>query len=340
MTQLIKENFDLRPFNSFGISVRANRFASVSDIHELHDVLGYASKHGLPVQVLGGGSNVLFTADFPGLVLHMNFRGIGLQQQPGEITAAAGENWHEFVRFCLQNRLYGLENLALIPGTVGAAPIQNIGAYGVELEQFIAWVEVCDIASGVTRQLTKNACQFSYRDSIFKSSNNPAMLVLSVNLQLLTTPSTNTSYQALREALETEDAGTENATPEQVFETVCRVRRSKLPDPAVLGNAGSFFKNPIISLVQFEAISENYPAMPCYKTEDPDFIKVPAGWLLDQLGWKGRQRGQAGVHANHALVLVNLGHARGDEIWALAQEMRSSVFEQFGINLETEVRII
>ncbi len=340
MTQLIKENFDLKPLNSFGIAARANCFASVRDMNELHAALDHASQHGLPVQVLGGGSNVLFTSDFPGLVLQMNFRGITLRNNPGEITAAAGENWHEFVKYCLQNHLYGIENLALIPGTVGAAPIQNIGAYGVELEQFVAWVEVCDITTGEIRKVAKQECQFSYRDSIFKTGNSPSTLVLSVTLQLLTTPAPNTSYQALQEALDTEGPGAASATPQQVFDTVCRVRRSKLPDPAVLGNAGSFFKNPIIPLTKFQFLREIYAAMPCYQTEDPRFVKVPAAWLLDQLGWKGRQRGRAAVHANHALVLVNLGQARGDEIWSLAQEMRSSVVAHFGVTLETEVRII
>lgn len=340
MTQLIEENFDLTAFNSFGIAARANCFASVHDLNELHAVLGHASRHGLPVQVLGGGSNVLFTADFPGLVLQMNFRGIALHNSPGRISAAAGENWHEFVRFCVQNQLYGLENLALIPGTVGAAPIQNIGAYGVELEQFVAWVDVFDIATGDTRRMAKSECQFRYRDSIFKTGNSPSLLVLSVTLQLLTAPAPNTSYQALHDALEAAGHDAATATPQQVFDSVCRLRRSKLPDPVVLGNAGSFFKNPMISLTQYQALRENYPAIPCYKTEDPKFVKVPAAWLLDQLGWKGKRMGQAGVHASHALVLVNLGRARGDEILLLAQEMSSSVLAHYGVALETEVRII
>lgn len=341
MNQLIHEDVDLRPCNSFGIAARAACFAGVHDLNELHAALGHASRHGLPVQTLGGGSNVLFTGDYPGLVMQMQFAGITLENDRGLVRAAAGENWHQFVSFCLRNKLYGLENLALIPGTVGAAPIQNIGAYGVELEQFVTWVEVFDTETGEVRRMTHSECEFSYRDSVFKAGNSPSLLVLSVALQLFTEPVTNTSYQALQEALDA--AGYRKAsaiTPQQVFDTVCQVRRSKLPDPALLGNAGSFFKNPIVSRQKFQALSEQYPAMPCYATEDPQLVKLPAAWLLDQLGWKGRQRGQAGVHARHALVLVNLGQARGDEIMLLAQEMSSSVLSRFGIALETEVRII
>lgn len=340
MNQLIRENFDLTPCNSFGITAHAACFAGVHDLNELHAALGHASRHGLPVQTLGGGSNVLFTGDYPGLVMQMKFSGMALENEPGLVRAAAGENWHQFVIFCLQNKLYGLENLALIPGTVGAAPIQNIGAYGVELEQFVAWVEVFDIETGEVRRMLRSECEFSYRDSIFKIGNSPSLLVLSMALQLHVDPVTNTSYRALQEAL-TAVHGTDTViTPQQVFDTVCQVRRSKLPDPAVLGNAGSFFKNPIVSLEKYQALSEKYPAMPCYPTEDPQLVKLPAAWLLDQLGWKGRQRGQAGVHAQHALVLVNLGLARGDEIMLLAQEMSSSVLAHFGVALETEVRVI
>jgi len=339
MNDLIQEQIDLSPYNSFGIAAQAACFASVHDLNELHAALGYASRHGLPVQTLGGGSNVLFTGDYPGLVLHMDMHGIELLDEPGLVRAAAGENWHEFVSYCLKNNLYGLENLALIPGTVGAAPIQNIGAYGVELEQFVESVEVFDTRTGETATLSRAECEFSYRDSVFKHGNSPSLLVLSVTLRLHTTPKPNTTYQALGDALAASGVAAE-ATPQQVFNTVCEIRRRKLPDPAQLGNAGSFFKNPIVSRQKYEALLKETPAMPCFKTEEPQLVKLPAAWLLDSLGWKGRTRGQAGVHRDHALVLVNLGAAEGDDVLLLAQEMSSSVLSRYGIALETEVRII
>ena len=337
MSELIHEQFDLTPCNSFGIKLYAAGFASVHDLNELHAALAYASRHGLPVQILGSGSNVLFTADYPGLVVQMNFQGIEHLNEQGLVRAGAGQNWHEFVVYCLNNNLYGLENLALIPGTVGAAPIQNIGAYGVELERFVVLVEVFDTHSGAVTQMSRSECEFSYRDSVFKTSNSPTLLVLSVTLQLHTVPAPNCSYKALQEAL---GADSVSASPQQIFDTVCQIRRSKLPDPALLGNAGSFFKNPIVSRSKYANLLKEHPAIPCYETEDSQFVKIPAAWLLEQLGWKGRRRGQAGVHAQHALVLVNLGHARGDEIMLLAQEMSSSVLSHFGIALETEVHII
>lgn len=332
---LIHEAVSLKPYNSFGIDVEAAAFASVHDLNELHAALGYASRHGLPVQTLGGGSNVLFTGDYPGLVLHMAFAGIERLNDNGLIRVAAGENWHDFVSYCLKNKLYGIENLALIPGTAGAAPIQNIGAYGVELAQFVVTVEAFDTVAGGVQVLNRNACEFSYRDSVFKQGNSPTLLVLSVTLQLSTVPNPNTTYRGLSEAL----AGGE-VTPEAVFAAVCAIRRSKLPDPAVIGNAGSFFKNPIVSRQKYQTLLQVYPAMPCFETEDSDLVKLPAAWMLDQLGWKGRARGQAGVHKEHALVLVNLGGARGDDILLLAQEMSTSVLSRFGIALEPEVRII
>lgn len=332
---LIHERVSLKPYNSFGIDVEAAAFASVHDLNELHAALGYASRHGIPVQTLGGGSNVLFTADYPGLVLHMAFRGIEVLNEQGLVKVAGGENWHEFVSFCLKNSLYGIENLALIPGTAGAAPIQNIGAYGVELEQFVSEVEVFDTVDGTVIHMDRAACEFSYRDSVFKQGNSPSLLVLSLTLQLLTEPRPNTTYRALQEAL----AG-QPVTPKAVFDTVCEIRRSKLPDPAVLGNAGSFFKNPIVSRQKYEALLKDYPTMPCFETEDKDLVKLPAAWMLDRLNWKGRERGQAGVHREHALVLVNRGSARGEEVMLLAQEMSSSVLAHFGIALETEVRIV
>lgn len=332
---LIQERVSLQPYNTFGIDVEAVAFASVHDLNELHAALGYASRHGLAVQTLGGGSNVLFTAAYPGLVLHIACQGIERLNDKGLVKVAGGENWHDFVTWCLERELYGLENLALIPGTAGAAPIQNIGAYGVELASFVEEVEVFDTHAGSVRYLDRTACEFGYRDSVFKQGNSPSLLVLSVTLQLSREPRPNTDYRALQVAL----AG-QVPTPRLVYDTVCAIRRSKLPDPAVIGNAGSFFKNPVVSRQKYLALQQEYPAIPCFETDDRELVKLPAAWMLDQLGWKGRSRGQAGVHGEHALVLVNLGAARGEEIMLLAQEMSSSVLGRFGIALETEVRII
>lgn len=251
------------------------------------------------------------------------------------IRAAAGENWHDTVIFCLQNSLYGIENLALIPGTVGAAPIQNIGAYGVELEQFFVELEAYDLKTGEIRHMSKADCQFGYRDSIFKQDPGQKLVVLSVTLQLALEPQPQLGYAGLKEAL----AGQE-VTPQRVFDAVCAIRSSKLPDPKEIGNAGSFFKNPVVSRSKLSKLRDSYPDLPAWDTDDPELVKLPAAWLLDQKGWKGKQRGGAAVHQDHALVLVNRANATGEDIILLAQDMSSSVLHSFGIALQTEVRIV
>lgn len=331
----IQEQVDLTPYNSFGVSQTAAYFVDIQDPSDLRQAREFAASKRLSVLVLGQGSNTLFINDYPGLILYMNNRGRQMLPGAGMVRAAAGENWHELVMFCLQNSLYGLENLALIPGTVGAAPIQNIGAYGVELEQFFVELEAFDLKTGEIRHMSKADCQFAYRDSIFKQDPGQKLVVLSVTLQLALEPTLELGYAALEDVL----AG-QQATPQSVFDAVCAIRRSKLPDPKQIGNAGSFFKNPVVSRAKLLSLRETYPQLPAWDTEDADLVKVPAAWLLDQKGWKGRRRGGAAVHEDHALVLVNRDNASGEDVVLLAQEMSSSILQSFGIALQTEIRII
>ena len=331
----IQEQVDLTPYNSFGVSQTAAYFVDIQDPSDLRQAREFAASKRLSVLVLGQGSNTLFINDYPGLILYMNNRGRQMLPGAGMVRAAAGENWNELVMFCLQNSLYGLENLALIPGTVGAAPIQNIGAYGVELEQFFVELEAFDLKTGEIRHMSKADCLFAYRDSIFKQDPGQKLVVLSVTLQLALEPTLELGYAALEDVL----AG-QQATPQSVFDAVCAIRRSKLPDPKQIGNAGSFFKNPVVSRAKLLSLRETYPQLPAWDTEDADLVKVPAAWLLDQKGWKGRRRGGAAVHEDHALVLVNRDNASGEDVVLLAQEMSSSILQSFGIALQTEIRII
>ena len=335
MALKIQEQVDLRPYNSFGVSQRAAYFADIQDPADLSKAREFAASKRLPVLVLGQGSNTLFINDFPGLILYMNNRGREILPDAGKVRAAAGESWHDLVIFCLQNSLYGIENLALIPGTVGAAPIQNIGAYGVELEQFFVELEAFDLKTGQVRRMSRADCQFGYRDSVFKQDPSQKLVVLAVTLQLSLEPAIELSYAGLREALVGQEA-----TPHSVFEAVCAIRGSKLPDPEQIGNAGSFFKNPVISRSKLANLRQSYPQLPAWDTEDAQLVKVPAAWLLDQKGWKGKRRGGAAVHEDHALVLVNRDNASGEDVVLLAQDMSSSILQAFGIALQTEVRII
>ncbi len=342
----LTDNADLRPYNSFGVAARAACLAEIEHGEELEPATALAEERGLPVLLLGGGTNVLFAGDFPGLVLLMRNRGVEIDRESGVVKAAAGENWHELVRTCLEVGLYGLENLALIPGSAGAAPVQNIGAYGVELESFFVGLELFDCADSSLREMSREDCKFSYRDSVLKQSQVQSRLqplsppqpqlrvVCSLTLQLPREPAPNLSYPALAEELE----HVAKPTPQDVFEAVCRIRRRKLPDPAEIGNAGSFFKNPIISQDEFEQLSSRYHSPPSFPAKEG--VKVPAGWLLDQCGFKGYEKGAAGVYERHALILVNRGGTTGRELHQLAMEMRDSVRSEFGITLEPEVRII
>ena len=339
---------ELQPYNSFGVAARAACLAEIHHSEDLQQAVELAESRELPLLLLGGGTNVLFAGDFPGMVLLMRNRGVEIDRKSGLVTVAAGENWHEFVQFCLRNGLYGLENLALIPGSAGAAPVQNIGAYGVELESFFVELELFDCADGSLRKMSRDDCKFSYRDSVLKQPRPQPQVVSSLTLQLPREPAPNLHYPALMEELESaanssfcaERSGVAESpvTPQDIFDAVCRIRRRKLPDPAEIGNAGSFFKNPIISEAEFERLSSRYDSLPSFPAKKG--VKVPAGWLLDQCGFKGYQKGAAGVYERHALILVNRGGATGRELHQLAMEMQDRVQSEFGITLEPEVRII
>ena len=340
---------DLAGFTSFGVQARARFFARLEQEDELPTLLQEADDKDLPLLILGGGSNVLLTADFPGLVIHMALTGIVVRPDPLSdehflVTAAAGENWHGLVEFCLRNQLVGLENLALIPGSTGAAPVQNIGAYGVELSDVLVSVRYFDRRTQQVHQITAEQCELSYRDSIFKHSLKHHAIILSVCLRLSKGAAPVINYPALQQALsDSLQSTTQSAsqpTPQQVFDAVCSIRRSKLPDPQVLGNAGSFFRNPHVTLAHCERLQCEWPDLPSYKTDCELTRKLPAAWLIEKAGWKGYRTGDAGVHIQQALVLVNYGEATGMQLVDLARRIAASVQQRFDITLEPEVNIL
>lgn len=341
----IQENVDLSSRNTFGIHARARYFCAARSLQELRVALQFRRIRQLPLQVLGGGSNVLLCADYPGVVVQMALLGIEvLAERDGEllVRAASGESWHGFVQHCLQNGYFGLENLALIPGSVGAAPIQNIGAYGVEVSDLVSEVTVLDVSSGEIETLMAAQCEFDYRDSVFKGRLRGRKIVLDVTFSLHRQPRINLSYAALAQAL----SDVSNPQPGDVFAAVCAIRTSKLPDPAVLGNAGSFFKNPVIAGAHYEKLLQTYAGLPSYPVHDragqlsTSTVKVPAAWLIEQAGWKGKSCGRAAVYQQQPLVLVNLGGATALELVALARQIMASVERLFDIRLEPEVQWI
>lgn len=330
---------DLGRLNSFGVPARAARMITIDANEAIDEALALVPA-GEPRLVLGGGSNLLFTRDFEGTILRVRTRGRETLEggRPGEalVCAQAGESWSEFVRWALSERLYGLENLSLIPGTVDAAPIQNIGAYGVELEDFFLSLDAVDLASGERRTFDRDACRFAYRDSVFKRPGGERWMILGVRLLLSRVPRPRFDYRDLREELER--AAIAQPTPEDVARAVVAVRTRKLPDPAQLGNAGSFFKNPTLDAAQAGQLLEREPAIPHWPGEGG--LKFSAAWMIEQCGFKGAREGDAGVHRQHALVLVNHGRASGAQIWALATRIRESVERRFGVLLEAEPRVI
>ena len=333
-------NADLTRLNSFGVSARAALLARASTEQAVMAALDRAKQDRLPLQVLGGGSNVLIVDDLSALVLLPQLRGIdwlGMRDGRVHVRAAAGENWHQFVAATLQAGAFGLENLALIPGTVGAAPIQNIGAYGVELEHFVVAVDAIDQYSGQPCRIAARDCGFSYRDSRFKQSGGDRYLITAVEFALYPVPELTLGYSGVTEELAAH--GVDWPTPQAVFDAVVAIRRRKLPDPAVLGNAGSFFKNPLVATDMAEHLSCQYPTLPVYAAT-PGSRKLAAGWLIDQCGWRGFRDGDAGVHQQHALVLVNHGAAKGRDILRLAQRIQHDVLQKFGVELEMEPRVL
>lgn len=337
-------NAELASLTTFGVAARAQWLCTIGQEDELPVALQQADDKDLPVTVLGGGSNMLLLADIPGLVLHMQLMGIRHQPDPDNkdsvlVSAAAGENWHQLVEYCLHKGWHGLENLALIPGSVGAAPVQNIGAYGVELADVLVSVRYFDTQSVQVRTLARDDCQFAYRDSIFKQGLKSQAIILAVTLRLSRVPRTVVSYPALLQHLLQHPGASADMSPQQVFDAVCDIRRNKLPDPAQIGNAGSFFRNPIISADAYAALQSRWPEIPAFVTSGID-MKVPAAWLIDQAGWKGVRRGAVGVHDKQALVLVNHGGGNGQQVLALAREIVSSVEQKFGVRLQAEVCLI
>ncbi len=337
----VSENVSLKSFNTFGIEARARYFVRVQTPGELRAVLANPAYRPLPKLILGGGSNVLFINDaFDGLVIKIDIKGIAvLEETEGSVLleVGAGEVWHDLVMHTIEKGYSGLENLSLIPGTVGAAPMQNIGAYGVEIKETFDSLEALHLESGEIRRFTNAECRFGYRESVFKHELKGQYIITSVRFRLSKMPVFHTSYGAIQDTLR--EMGVGELSVKAISEAVCRIRRSKLPDPAQIGNAGSFFKNPEIPKAQYDALKAQYPDIPGYITSQ-DLVKVPAGWLIEQCGWKGKIVGDTGVHKLQALVLVNYGNAKGREIKALAEQVQQSVQERFGIRLTPEVNFL
>nr|WP_092674876.1 UDP-N-acetylmuramate dehydrogenase [Hymenobacter arizonensis] len=348
---LLEQHVSLRPYNTFGLDVQARYFARFTSADELRQLLQLPELQGVEKLILGGGSNLLFTQDFNGVVLKNEIRGLEIISEDGDtntalVRAGAGESWHGLVEYTLDQNLSGIENLSLIPGTVGAAPLQNIGAYGAELRDTFEHLEALSLASGEVRLFNAAECGFGYRESVFKNTLKNQFVVTAVVLRLhrKAHPSgyePNVRYGAITETLA--ELGIEGEpTPHDVSRAVVHIRRSKLPDPAQVGNAGSFFKNPEVSQAKFDQLKSENPEIPGYPV--PGGVKVPAAWLIERAGWKGLRRGPGegthGVHDRQALVLVHHGGASGNDLRQLAEEIITSVRQQFGIELHPEVNIL
>ncbi|MCQ4233290.1 UDP-N-acetylmuramate dehydrogenase [Pseudomonas stutzeri] len=329
----------LKPFNTFAVEQRARLFAEANDDAEVRQALALAARHDLPLLVLGGGSNLLLTRDVEALVLRMASRGKRIvAEQDGSVLveAEAGEPWHPFVLWTLQQGLAGLENLSLIPGTVGAAPIQNIGAYGVEIGDVLAGITALDCETGALRDFSQAECAFGYRDSLFKRQPG-RYVILRVRVRLQRQASLHLEYGPIRQRLA--EQGIIAPTALDVSQAVCAIRREKLPDPSELGNAGSFFKNPLVSAELAERLRAAHPGLVAYPQADGQ-VKLAAGWLIERAGWKGYREGDVGVHRLQALVLVNYGQATGAQLLQLAQRIQSDIASRFGVALEIEPNVI
>lgn len=336
----VQHNYSLKAYNTFGIDVSCNYFAEVTSTEELKTLLADPQWKTQPRLILGGGSNLLFTGDFDGLVIKNSIKGIEVVKEDEAHTwlkAGGGEVWHNLVLHAIDKGLGGIENLSLIPGQVGAAPMQNIGAYGVELKDVFDSLEALHIESGELHTFNNEQCAFGYRESVFKNKYKGQYIITSVTLRLSKKPVFNTSYGAITDTLK--EMGVEQLSIKAISDAVIHIRQSKLPNPAELGNAGSFFKNPVISRSAFEKLQLQNPTVPHYDQPDGS-VKVPAGWLIEQAGWKGKKVGNTGSHAKQALVLVNYGNATGNEIYKLALDIQQSVKDQFGIDINPEVNIV
>ena len=330
------EQVELKPFNTFRVSAKARHFLQLDSVSDCQAALSLINGHRNRL-VLGGGSNLLFIQDFDGLIIYPQIFGIEVLAEDDAavlLSIGASQNWHEFVLMATDRGWFGLENLALIPGTVGASPVQNIGAYGVEVKQFIQRVHCIDLDTGESLWLTNEACQFGYRDSLFKRAAPGRYLITHIEFKLYKQPHLNLSYQPLAEYFN----GHQKVTPSEVLNRVCEIRAQKLPDPQSLANAGSFFKNPVVSQLQFQSLQQRFADIVAFPTDEG--VKLAAGWLIEKAGFKGVRQGDVGVHKHQALVLVNYGELKGDKIWQLAVKIQDVVEEQFGVVLEVEVRVI
>ncbi len=336
---MIQENISLKPFNTFGIEASTRYFGRFSSVEELNQIL--TSNKDKELLVLGGGSNILLTKNFDGLTLINEIKGFEVTKNDGDsviVKSGAGEIWHEFVLKCIENNFSGVENLSLIPGSVGASPMQNIGAYGVEIKDVFESVEAYHIPTGELHTFSKEECEFGYRESVFKRKYKGQYVIISVSYKLsLSAPKVNTSYGAIESELKEMKISTPSI--KDVSQAVINIRSSKLPNPKEIGNAGSFFKNPVISKELFDKLIVEFPTIPNYPAEN-DGKKIAAGWLIEQCGWKGKTLGHYGVHKLQALVLVNYKGATGIEIYDLSSSIIKDVEDKFGITLEREVNIL
>jgi UDP-N-acetylmuramate dehydrogenase len=328
---MVNRLLNLSSLHSFGLLASCRQITNIDYLTDFSSLNKFNSDE--PFWILGEGSNCVFTEDYQGTIYKVNLKGIDCQENENyfKISVAAGENWHDFVRWCLKQNIYGLENLALIPGTVGAAPIQNIGAYGVELERFIDHLEYVCLMSGEIKRLNRDQCQFGYRDSIFKKELSSRAIITKVVFALPKHWSPVSQYGEL--------ANMTAPSPRDIFNQVVKIRQAKLPDPKQVGNAGSFFKNPIIDKNVVEQLARKWPHIPQYHST-PEKVKIPAAWLIDTLGFKGKKIGGIGCHPNHALVLTNDGTGTGEQLLQLARAIKEAVLSEFSITLENEVRLI
>jgi UDP-N-acetylmuramate dehydrogenase len=337
----IEENKSLKPFNTFGMNVKAAHFITITSIDQLQELFQTDIYKNEKHLILGGGSNILFTKDFDGLIIKVDLKGIDIVGETEEhitIKAASGEVWHELVMYCVQNNWGGVENLSLIPGLTGAAPIQNIGAYGVEIKNVIKEVHGIDLSTGEPKSFNNEECRFGYRESVFKHELKEKYFISSITLTLTQkSHQFNIAYGALHDTLKSMRITTH--TVQSISDAVIAIRQNKLPDPRVIGNAGSFFKNPSITLDQYQSLQKIFPLIPSYPSVNQE-VKVPAAWLIEQCGWKGKKINEVGVHVHQALVLVNYGNGNGEEIFDLAMKILASVKEKFSITLTPEVNII
>jgi len=342
---IIQENISLKPYNTFGIDAKARYFAAFDSLPALEEIFdSRLPTFDLPTSdsrlILGGGSNILLTKDFDGMVLKNEIRGGEIVKEDADhiyIKAGAGENWHQFVLYCVKNNYAGIENLSLIPGNVGASPMQNIGAYGVEIRDVFYELEAFHKKGRRVQKFSLQDCAFGYRESVFKNKFKDQFAIINVTYRLNKKPAFHTSYGAIQQELE--KMGVKDLSIQAISQAVINIRSSKLPDPKETGNAGSFFKNPIITKQHFNELKKQYDNIPGYATDNVH-VKLAAGWLIEQCGWKGYRKNDAGVHAKQALVLVNYGNATGKEIFDLSEEIKQSVKKKFNVELEREVNVV